>query len=231
LLLTFTPKLLFTRRRNRRQLKLPLRIDLGHPSRNDIADLNVIVDLFDELFRQSADPDQPGRFGRNLDEGTERRDAGNDADHRVSRPQVARLGDLGHHDRWLTGRRHRLFAERIAEGLNDPVGAVRTDLPFANALVDRRGLGKRPANRRRRRGHFGRRCLRRRRLRRPSIAAGALDRGRYGFSRWGDFSRLARRRLFGNRDRYLGGFTAVRPFLQLGGEIALGIIPQINDIA
>jgi len=86
LLLTLAPQLLFTRRRNRRQLKLPLRIDLGHPSRNDIADLNVIVDLFDELFRQSADPDQPGRFGRNLDKGAERRDAGNDADHRVSRP-------------------------------------------------------------------------------------------------------------------------------------------------
>jgi hypothetical protein len=86
LLLTLAPQLLFTRRRNRRQLKLTLRIDLGHPSRNDIADLNVIVDLFDELFRQSADPDQPGRFGRNLDEGAERRDAGNDADHRVSRP-------------------------------------------------------------------------------------------------------------------------------------------------
>jgi hypothetical protein len=111
------------------------------------------------------------------------------------------------------------------------VGSVRTDLPFANALVDRCGLGERPANRRRRHGRFGRRCLRRGRLRGPCIAAGALDRGRYSFSRRRDFNRLAWRRLFGNRDRNRDSFTAVRPFLQLGSEIALGIIPQINDIA
>jgi hypothetical protein len=111
------------------------------------------------------------------------------------------------------------------------VGTVRTDLPFANALVDRCGLGERPANRRRRRWRFGRRCLRRGCLRSPCIGTGALDRGRYGFNRRGDFSRLAWRRLFGNRDRNLVSFTAVRPLLQLGSEIALGVIPQINDIA